>query len=172
MHGYIQKAWREICPGICCLSVHTEHKNTNPVWQMLLFKQKENISFVYDWARHFHRCMTWSGKAMETRPCLADLPFKFAVHWVHTSEQISVLAFPISLHAWTRKLTVSCWKNLQTSYFTMYKRKSIIIHNAVVFVFLLAALLCCAASLCVVSVLILLRRFDVARSVPLLLPCH
>jgi hypothetical protein len=45
------------------------------------------------------------------------------------------------------------------------------IRNAVVFVFMLAALLFCPASLCMVSVLLFLPRFDVARSVPLSLPC-
>jgi hypothetical protein len=50
--------------------------------------------------------------------------------------------------------------------------KSIIISSAVVFVSMLAALLFRAASLCVVSVLLFLCRFDVARSVPSSLPCH
>jgi hypothetical protein len=53
-----------------------------------------------------------------------------------------------------------------------YDGKSIIIRNAVVFVFLLAALSFCAASPCVVSLSLFLRRFNVARSVPLSLPCR
>jgi hypothetical protein len=53
----------------------------------------------------------------------------------------------------------------------MYEGKLIIICNAVVFVFLLAALSFCAALPCVVSLSLFSRRFDVARSVPLPLPC-
>jgi len=52
----------------------------------------------------------------------------------------------------------------------MYEGESIIICNAVAFVFLLAALLFSHASLRVVSFLSLLRRFEVARSVPLSQP--
>ena len=48
-----------------------------------------------------------------------------------------------------------------------YNGKSIIIRNAVAFVLLLAALLFSWASLGVVSFISLLRRFEVARSVPL-----
>jgi hypothetical protein len=54
----------------------------------------------------------------------------------------------------------------------IYEGKSIIIRNAVVFVFLLEALSFCAASPCVVSLSLFLCRFEVARSVPSLLPCH
>jgi hypothetical protein len=48
--------------------------------------------------------------------------------------------------------------------------KSIIIRNAVLFVFLLAALSFCAVSPCVVSLSLFPHRFDVARSVPSSLP--
>jgi hypothetical protein len=54
----------------------------------------------------------------------------------------------------------------------MYEGKSIIIRNAVVFVFLLATLSFCAASPCVVFLSLFPRRFDVARSVPSSLPCR
>jgi hypothetical protein len=53
-----------------------------------------------------------------------------------------------------------------------HEAKSIIICNAVVFVFVLAALSFCAESLCVVSVLFFLRRLDVPRSVLSSLPCR
>jgi len=51
-----------------------------------------------------------------------------------------------------------------------YEGESIIIRNAVAFVFLLAAVSLSHALLGVVSVLLLLFRFEVARSVPLLQP--
>ena len=47
----------------------------------------------------------------------------------------------------------------------MYEGESIIIRNAVAFVFLLAALSFSRAPLRVVSFLSLLRRFEVARSI-------
>jgi len=52
----------------------------------------------------------------------------------------------------------------------MYEGESIIIRSAVAFVFLLAALSFSHASLGVVSFLALLRRFEVAGSVPLSQP--
>jgi hypothetical protein len=53
----------------------------------------------------------------------------------------------------------------------IYRGKSIIIRNTVVFMFLLATLSFCATLLCMVSVLLFLCRLDGARSVPLSLPC-
>jgi hypothetical protein len=52
-----------------------------------------------------------------------------------------------------------------------YEGKSIIIHNAVVVVFMLAALPFCAASLPVVFILLFMHKIDVAISIPSLLPC-
>jgi len=52
----------------------------------------------------------------------------------------------------------------------MNEGESIITRNAVAFVFLLATLSFSRASLGVVSVLSLLRRFEVAKSVPLSQP--
>jgi hypothetical protein len=50
------------------------------------------------------------------------------------------------------------------------REMSVIVTNVDVFVFMLATLLFYAASLCVIPVILFLRRFDVARSVPLPLP--
>jgi len=52
----------------------------------------------------------------------------------------------------------------------IYEGESIIIRTEVAFVFLLAVLLFSHASLGMVSFLSLLRRFEVARSVPLSQP--
>jgi len=56
---------------------------------------------------------------------------------------------------------------LLLQYYFMCEGESISIHNAAAFVFLLAALSFSCASLGIISLLSLLCKFEVARSVPL-----